>query len=539
MRIDDRVKLFLKHINEKTNINDYCFLSLGNDNIKATVKLLKKANYIERDMIKQCQKFKKQSGRDPQWIKLDLVTNHVKTTFNDIKQEMIETRRNYIDFGIALDQQWGLTFLPEEINANAFIKPTKDNNGMILSDDNINNYLKKYTQHKKAFSTEFYNNKEVIKFYTQSFFLENDDFYELYSEGYRKGIRKITNINEEIDHMLDSSVHFLENMIQPDGRYEYGYFPHFDKNISFYNILRHSSSTYALIEGLTYLNEDLKPVEKAIDYIIDHYIYEKDDKGFVFDDTKGANEIKLGQNASFIFAVVEYLKQQPNERYLKAAQKVARGILAMINDETFETVHVLNYPDLTVKENFRIIYYDGEAALALLRLYQTDHDTIWLNTVKQLMDKFIEKDYWKYHDHWLGYCTNELVQIEPEERYFEFGIKNVSSYLDYIAQRETTFPTFLEMMMATYRLVQKAKETGYQNIIDALIDEQKLIDIIHLRADYQRVGFFYPEVAMYFKKPSRILGSFFIKHHGYRVRIDDIEHYVSGYVQYQKAFKSN
>ena len=43
------------------------------------------------------------------------------------------------------------------------------------------------------------------------------------------------------------------------------------------------------------------------------------------------------------------------------------------------------------------------------------------------MDRFIEKKYWQYHDHWLGYCTNELVQINPQDKYFEFGIKNVNN----------------------------------------------------------------------------------------------------------------
>ena len=377
----------------------------------------------------------------------------------------------------------------------------------------------------------------MIKFFTQSFILDEEEVFKLWPEGNRKGLRKVDNLSDEIDKLINSSVPYLLNMLGEDGKYNYGYFPHFDKKINFYNILRHSSSTYALIEGLIYLDQSVEPVEKAIDFIIDNYILEKDGNYYVFDDTENSNEIKLGQNASFIFAICEYLKVKNNERYLKVAQKVANGILTMINKNTFETTHVLNYPDLSVKEKFRIVYYDGEAALALLRLYQHDYNEKWLDTVKNLVDQFIAKDYWKYHDHWLGYCTNELVQINPEAKYFKFGIKNVSTHLNYIKNRETTFPTFLEMLMATYRLIQKAKQEGYVQLVESLIDEQKLIDIIHIRADYQRTGFFYPELAMYFKNPARILGSFFIKHHGYRVRIDDIEHYVSGYVQYQKEFK--
>ena len=51
---------------------------------------------------------------------------------------------------------------------------------------NINNYLRKYTTNKKAFSSEFYNEKEVIKFYTQGFFIGDEEVQELYSEGYKK-----------------------------------------------------------------------------------------------------------------------------------------------------------------------------------------------------------------------------------------------------------------------------------------------------------------------------------------------------------------
>ena len=33
--------------------------------------------------------------------------------------------------------------------------------------------------------------KKVVKFYTQGFFIDNEEVYELYNNGYRKGLRKV------------------------------------------------------------------------------------------------------------------------------------------------------------------------------------------------------------------------------------------------------------------------------------------------------------------------------------------------------------
>lgn len=528
----------LKNLFNSHSDAEKIFVSVGHPSQKAIVKMFK-ANNVERNIKKYIESFRKNTGKNAEWIKIDFVTSIEKIKYEQLKHDLTHTRRNYVEYGFSLDNNWELAFLPEEINTNAFIRPEPNSKELFMSEKNINNYIKKYKRIRKYFAHRNYENEDVYKFYTKSYFFEKDQLIELEEKGYRKGLRKIDNLNEEIDQMIRTSTHFLKNQIQDNGKYIYGYFPHFDKEIGFYNNLRHSSSTYALIEGLSYLNKDVTIVKNAIDYLIKYYLYEVDGAGYIFDDTEGMNEIKLGQNAAFIFAICEYLKHVPEKnQYLEAAQKVAKGILTMIDDQK-QTIHVLNYPDLTTKEQFRIVYYDGEAALALLRLYQIDHNEEWLNTVKMLFEMFIEKKYWKYHDHWLGYCTNELVQIDPQEKYYKFGIQNVSSYLDYMQQRETTFPTFLEMLMATYHLVQKAKKTGYAELVETYLDEEKFIKTIHLRADYERTGYFYPEIAMYFKNPSRIVNSFFIKHHGYRVRIDDIEHYLSGYVQYQKVFKDS
>ncbi|MCO4332737.1 poly(glycerol-phosphate) alpha-glucosyltransferase [Staphylococcus hyicus] len=514
------------------------FISLGEPISKAKITYIKGYKNLKSEIKTYIQEYQLKFDKYPEWVKIDFVVKEEKIEFDIVVEEMLNTRRNYIDFGICLDEDWNVAFLPEVINANAFVRPQKgkDHNSLELSINNINHYLKNYTETKKN-KLDNYKGRKIIRFETKGYLLTKEKYYELEESGSLKGIRKITDINEEIDIMIGTATQYLKNEITPSGMYRYGRFPHFDREIRFYNVLRHCSSTYSLIEGLSYLDKEVKSVKKAFKYIHKKAYYDCGDVAYIYDDTNGINEIKLGQNASYILSVTEYLKEgEHDSELLYRAQKVAEGILRMINLYTMETHHVLNYPDLSIKDKNRVIYYDGEAAFALLRLYQIDNNPKWLNTVILLFDKFITQNYWQYHDHWLSYCTNELVKIVPESRYIEFGLKNISHYLKFIYHRETTFPTFLEMLTSTFKLIEQAKLFGFTHTVSNHINEDFLIKVLHHRANYQRAGYFYPEIAMYFKNPKSILGSFFIKHHGYRVRIDDIEHYLSGYIQYQKLF---
>lgn len=92
------------------------------------------------------------------------------------------------------------------------------------------------------------------------------------------------------------------------------------------------------------------------------------------------------------------------------------------------------------------------------------------------------------------------------------------------------------MLMAAYKMVSRLKEQGRTVLFEqAYMPElQKLIEF---RADFQTIGFFYPEMAMYMARPDKILHAFYIRHDRFRVRIDDQEHNLSGYIAYVKDYK--
>lgn len=473
----------------------------------------------------------------PIWIKADIINDIQSFTYKSFIEHVSLIKTNYFRDGIAFDSMLNVAFLEQEINANVFIDQNKEGQGKKLIWKNINFYLKNNLLMKYPIEEQSVQN--VYTFTTLGFFLDETGCYELNHEWLNNGRRVIEKIDKDLLYkIIDNASTFLTKQVYEDGKFRYGYFPCFNKEVPEYNILRHASTTYSMIEAFEITKDQSleKAIKSALEYLLHQGIeYLPDSNGheraFVIERAHG-NEIKLGANAAAILAFSKYTVVFNDNKYLDVMKKLAEGVEYFQDKEDGSYVHVLNYPDLEIKERKRVIYYDGEATFALMRLYGIDQDERWLGIAVKAFDYFLANKYWKHSDHWLSYCSNELIQHRPDSKYVEFNLKNAEGILDFCLTRETTYPTLLELLMATYKLIKKMKEEGIYPEALETFSEEKFIAAMEHRVEHQLNGLFFPEVAMYYKVPENILWAFYIRHHSFRARIDDIEHNISGYCNY-------
>lgn len=475
------------------------------------------------------------------WLRIDWVTEKRAMTWADCLKEMHSVKRNYFRYGISLDTNFRYAFLEQELNANAMLYLGARQPKAALNKKNFLSYgVKRYGKH---FSLPSRAQDQALLFTTQAILVQPDQPYELlhgYSggtEGRNTGRRIIEQLDPvQVTSLIQQSSQFLAEQVDAKGRFIYGIHPCFDREIKAYNTLRHTSTTYSMLEAweVTKSSELKSAIDRSIKHLTSELIRQYtlpsgETLAYLQDDN---NEIKLGGNAVCLLALVKYTELTNDQQYLPLMEQLALGIQRMQNQENGQLYHVLNADDLSIKEEFRIIYYDGEAAFGLMRLYGLTKDERWLNTVEKAFEYFIEKEHWKIHDHWLSYCVNELTLYRPEARYYQFGIKNVAGHLDFVMGRITTFPTLLELMMAAHKMITRLEASDQHRHLLEQINLKKFYRALEARAHYLLNGFFWPEFAIYFQNPQRIMGSFFIRHHSFRVRIDDVEHYLSGYVAY-------
>ncbi len=474
---------------------------------------------------------------DALWLRVDWVCEAKESTMGQLRQMLADTKRNYFRHGLSLDADFRHAFLETELNANAMLYGGARVDCAVINERNFARYAR--IRHSIE-PPDFSPGRGVWIFSTQALFLatEDDGPLPLHGIGRNTGRRIVERLSvPDLDALITAGGDYLASQVKADGRFIYGWHPCFDREIAAYNSLRHASSLYSMLEAweVTHSEKLRDAIERALSYLVDKLIRRVrcngKDMAFLVEADK---EIKLGGNGVCLLALVKYSELFEVDRYRLLLDQLGEGILHMQDEESGAFSHVLEFPSLRLKEEFRIIYYDGEAAFGLARLYGLTGNARWLRAIQLAMGHFIRQRHWKAHDHWLGYCVNELTAHRPNEAYFRFGLRNFRPYLDFVLERITTFPTLLELMTSAEQLLARIeKASRYRHLLKE-VDKDAFYQALHFRAHYLLNGHFWPELAMFYANPQRIVGSFFIRHHAFRVRIDDVEHYLSGLIAYRR-----
>ena len=524
------------------------------------------------------------------WLKADVVTEYAPADAKTLAYMIKEPGWNeFFRFGLSFDRSFRTALLEEELNGAKILDYASGS----ISLADLNRYLKKAGRPALPKLPEFF-----LLFQTAGFFYDTDSapatgcVIPLIPDGLSRGRREIQNLDAAAARsFVTAAASFLEKQVQQDGSFRYGYYPRFDRVIPGYNCMRHASTIWSLLcqYRITQKASVLSLAARSIDYLLSHaLVYRDPDTAYLSEPLK--NEIKLGGGGVLILAITEYLDlcseesrpaiprseeprpailrsgeprpailhsgepltKAPNaeilhtkdvlpeqealrRRYTEIACALGNGILSLLNPETDEFSHVLNM-DFSLKERYRTVYYDGEAAYALCRLYRLTKEEKWLFYAEKAVDHFLAADYTRYRDHWVAYAMNEITRYIHRDDYDTFALRNARVNLDFLYKRETTYHTFLELLMVTFETYERilAENPGLPYLNE--FDLPYFLRTIRVRADRMLNGFFFPEYAMYMRCPDKILGSFMVRHDGFRVRIDDIQHNIGGFYLYYKNY---
>jgi len=468
----------------------------------------------------------------PRWIYMDFVCEEEKISKEALFRRLNLTKRNYFRGGLAFDDLYQTAFLEQEINAAVLLD--NDKPPVSLNERNITSFLRKKGFLGKGQGFTQSNVDELIVFKVKSYFYdaEKDEYHDIYSDGQEKGRRKTVIDKGFWEESIRATGRYLNGTVNGDGSFVYGYFPCYGAVVPGYNIIRHCLSVMALIDLYAFWpDEGLKEnIVKTFNYVLREAVKDIDEESAVIVDGPGG-EVKLGALGLGILMILRHAELFAGDAYLGVAKKLAGGILKMFNEETGEFTHVLNYPGLSLKDMFRVVYYPGEACYGLMKLYEKVKDERYLRVTEKAFDFFIQNDYDKYFDHWLAYAAGELTKYAPEEKYFVFALKNAMNNIDFILERQTTWATLLEMLNASFHVFEKIKEQKREDLFRPY-NMEKFYKALSVRMQRQLNGILYPEKAMFFAKPAQILYGTYIRHHSFRVRNDDVAHHLIGYCHF-------
>lgn len=340
---------------------------------------------------------------------------------------------------------------------------------------------------------------------------------------------------------------YLARSVDDKGKFDYKYTASTGRSSYAYNMLRHAGTSYSLAQAYSRFRDPayMQATERSLDYLLARTEL-RDDPGrwgpdyrFITEDRKA----KLGGSALALLAMCEYTEATGDRRYLGAMREFARFIVRMQDEDSGKLASYFDYGPTAEVPAADSIYYPGESVYALSRLYILDPDPLWLEVATRAARWLIvERDGDLEpgevpHDHWLMVALSYLHLLTGEEMYLDqgraivFAIESrfrtpddptVLQYPDYVGTyyltaRTTPVACRIEALVAAVDLFRQADE-----------DAGPLLEMALLSASFPMTLQFDPVNSFYLPDPDRALGGIREGVYENAIRIDFVEHALSG-----------
>ncbi len=501
----------------------FVFLSASNGTEQAVTVYASGGN-LQKALDRVLQKAK-DTKMPPVWLKLDVVTEIEEISYKDFREKYAGKNGGSMRRGIAFNNYFGRALLEAQVSSGGYINYETGE----LDLARINTYFKK--NKKKQFDAI---PETLYLFKAQGYFTDGQAYRLTNGKNNDTGRRDYVCDKEGLVRLAEKTSSYFSGICGEDGKFVYGYYPIDNEEISGYNIIRHGGAVWNLIllYDMTRDEELLPVIERALGYL-ERSLHYKDKKTAFLSDGKVLN---VGGNGISLLAFTSYAEIMKSDKFNDVIEALSNGIIYM-QKESGGFTHTIKVSDYSVAKDYVIVYYDGEAMYGMLKAYGVLKKPEFLRSAEKAADYFIANKYEELNSHWISYAFNELTKYSPKPEYFSFGLKNVGGdYLKKALRNVTGSPTRGETLGAAYELYDRLLESGIKCEGLEEFDGELLVQAFEKRVSYGLNYFMFPEYAMYFKNPQSVLNSFSIKEDLFRIRIDDIQHFMGGYYLYWKNY---
>jgi hypothetical protein len=230
---------------------------------------------------------------------------------------------------------------------------------------------------------------------------------------------------------------FLVAHLAPNGRYIYEHDlatgTQTDPKSSSYSMPRHAGTTYFLAELYRITKEPWlrEPIERAFAHLVELMANgrctTKLPDGTEFDCVMDRTEriAQLGGTALAVVALAEFQRATGDRRYLPVARKLSAWLLWMQREDgSFR--HLYNPATRQPDDKTQLLYYSGEAALALARMHVITGEAIYAAAAEKALDwlvdwyEFFVSGFFYGEEHWTCIAAEAAYPAVKHDRYVDF-----------------------------------------------------------------------------------------------------------------------